>query len=250
MNRLAKIKPSRGFSNFFHVLLVAIVPVIGFTLVRLSFVPLAYAVVLLSKWRMLAVRPRHWPANIRANAIDIIVGLSFITFIAQSPSQAWQVAWALFYGIWLTIIKPRSSSFWSAVQAGTGQILGLAAIYVLWGRSSLLLLVIATWATCYLSARHFLSSFDEPLSSLLSHTWGYFGGALTWVLGHWLVYYGFISQPMLILSILAFGLATLYYLESTDRLSTVIRREIIAIMSLIVVVVIIVFVLKQTHLTI
>ncbi|CAN5376734.1 hypothetical protein BH10PAT3_BH10PAT3_4100 [soil metagenome] len=238
MNRFARIKPSRGFSNIFHGLLVAVLPVLVFVLVRLSFVPLAYAVVLLSKWRMLAVRPRHWPANVRANAVDIIVGLSFVSFIAQSPSQAWQVVWAVGYGIWLTLIKPRSSTFWSAVQAGAGQLFGLASVYVLWGRSSLLLLVVASWAICYLAARHFLSSFDEPLSSLISHSWGYFGAALTWVLGHWLLYYGFMSQPMLLLSILGIGLAALYYLENNDRLSTFVRREIILIMSAVILIII------------
>ncbi len=187
---------------------------------------------------MFAVRPRHWPANIRANAIDIIVGVSFISFIAQAPSQAWQVVWALLYGIWLILIKPRSSTFWNAVQAGIGQFIGLGAVYVLWGRSSLLLLVVVSWAICYLSARHFFSGFDEPLGSLLSHIWGYFGAALTWVLGHWLLYYGFLSQPTLLLVILAFGLAALYYLESSDRLSVFVRREIILIMSAVILVVI------------
>lgn len=239
MNRLAKIKPSRGFSGIFHRLLVAVVPLLVYILVTVSFVPIAYIIVLLSKWRMLAVRPRHWPANIRANAVDIIVGLSFVSFMAQSPSQAWRVTWALSYGIWLIIIKPRSSTFWISIQAGVAQLSGLAAIYVLWGQSSLLLLVIATWLICYLSARHFMSSFDEPLNSLLSHTWGYFGAALTWVLGHWLLYYGFISQPMLILSVIAMGLAALYYLENTDRLSKFVRREILLVMSAVVVVVII-----------
>jgi len=237
MNRFAKIKPSRGFSNIFHRLLVSVVPLLVYILVTMSFAPIAYVVVLLSKWRMLAVRPRHWPANIRANAVDIIVGLSLVSFIAQSPSQAWRVVWALAYGIWLIVIKPRSSNFLVSIQAGIGQLTGLAAVYVLWGRSSLLTLVIATWLICYLSARHFLSSFDEPLSSLLSHAWGYFSAALTWVLGHWLLYYGFMAQPMLILSVMAVGLAALYYLQDTDRLSMFVRREIILIMSAVVVII-------------
>lgn len=238
MNRFARIKPSRGFSNIFHVLLVAILPVIVFVLVRVSFVPIAYTIVLLSKWRMLAVRPRHWPANVRANAVDIIVSLSFVTFIAQSPSQAWQVAWAFSYGVWLTLIKPRSTMFWCSMQAGAGLIMGLSAMYILWSQSSLLTLVIASWGICYLAARHFLSSFDEPLVPLISHTWGYFGAALTWILGHWLLFYRFVSQPMLILSVMGVGLAALYYLENNDRLSIFVRREILLIMSAVIIVVI------------
>ncbi len=235
----ARIKPATGFSKVVHWLLVAVLPLLVFVLVRLSFVPVAYAVILLSKWRMLAVRPRHWPANIRANSIDITVGLSVVTFVSQAPSQAWQLAWVAFYAVWLVLIKPRATIFWNTMQAGIGQLLGLGALYILWGQSSLLTLVLLTWLICYLAARHFFSSFDEHLSSLMSHIWGYFGASLTWVLGHWLLYYGFISQPTLILGVLASGLAALYYLEDSDRLSTFVRREILLIMSAVIMVIII-----------
>jgi hypothetical protein len=232
------MKPASGFSKFVHWTLVAIVPLLVFAFVRWSILPAAYAVVLLSKWRMFAVRPRHWPANIRANAIDIIVGLSFVVFIAQAPSQAWQLVWVLCYEIWLILIKPRSRMFWITVQAGLGQFLGLTALYLLWGRSPLLLLIIASWGICYLAARHFFSSFDEPLTSMLSHIWGYIAAAMTWVLGHWLLYYGFLAQPVLLLSILAYGMATLYYLENNDRLSILVRREVLLIMSAVIIVII------------
>lgn len=236
---VARIKPASGFSQMVHWTLVAIIPILVFVFVRWNLLGLAYAVVLLSKWRMIAVRPRHWPANIRANAIDIIAGLSFVIFMAQAPTQAWQIVWLVCYEIWLIIIKPRSTTFWTTVQAGLGQFLGLAALYLLWGRSVLVLLVVATWVICYLAARHFFSSFDEPLTSMLSHIWGYVGAALTWVLGHWLLYYGFLAQPVLLLSVLSYGLATLYYLESNDRLSTLVRREVLLIMSAVIIVIIV-----------
>jgi hypothetical protein len=209
-----------------------------FIFVRISILQLAYLTVILSKWRMFAVRPRHWPANIRANAIDIIVGLSFVVFIAQAPSQAWQLVWVLCYEVWLVLIKPRANTFWIAVQAGLGQFLGLTALYILWGRSPLILLVGASWAVCYLAARHFFSTFDEPLTSMMSHIWGYIAAALTWVLGHWLLYYGFLAQPVLILTVLSYGLAALYYLENTDRFSSLVRKQILWIMSAILIVII------------
>jgi len=34
----------------------------------------AFALVLLSKWRVFAVRPRYWFANLQANMVDVIVG--------------------------------------------------------------------------------------------------------------------------------------------------------------------------------
>lgn len=235
---VAKMKPASGFSKLVHWSLVAIMPLLVFVFVRWSILPLAYLVVLLSKWRMFAVRPRHWPANVRANAIDILVGLSLVVFMAQAPSYAWQLVWLAAYEVWLVVIKPRSSVFWTTLQAGLGQFVSLAALYIVWGRAPLVLLVMATWGICYLAARHFLMSYDEPLTSMLSHIWGYMAAALTWVLGHFLLYYGFLAQPVLILSILGYGVASLYYLENNDRLSVLVRREVLLIMSAVIIVII------------
>lgn len=234
-----KIKPANGFSRIFHWIFVALLPIISLIFVKLSILQLAYGVVILSKWRMFAVRPRHWPANIRANAIDIIVGLSFVVFMAQSPSGAWQFVWLLTYEAWLIFIKPKSKIFWTSIQAALGQFVGLVALYLLWGRSALFILVLASGIICYLSARHFFGSFDEPLSSMLSHIWAYVAAALTWVLGHFLLYYGFLSQPVLILSVISYSLASLYYLENFDKLSNAIKREILLIMCLVIVVIVV-----------
>lgn len=213
-------------------------PIAALIFVKWDILTLAYGVVILSKWRMFAVRPRHWPANIRANAIDIIAGLSFVVFMAQAPSDAWRLLWLVVFEVWLLYVKPKSKIFWTTIQAALGQFMGLTALYLLWGRSSLVILVLVSGVICYMSARHFFSSFDEPLSSMLSHMWAYIAAAMTWVLGHWLLYYGFLAQPVLLLSILSYGLGTLYYLENFDKLSTLVKREIILIMSAVIVVIV------------
>ncbi len=48
--------------------------------------------------------------------------------------------------------------------------------------------------------------------------------------GHWLLFYGPVAQPTLLLVALAFGLGTLYYLDHFDRLSLNIRRQVVFIM--------------------
>jgi hypothetical protein len=234
-----KIKPKAGFSHFFRIGLNLLLPLIVFVLVSVSFVQLGYLVVILSKWRMFAVRPRHWFANIRANAVDIMVGVSFVTFMAHAPSESWRLVWAISYALWLVVIKPRPTMWWVSLQAMIGQLLALTAVYLAWGRAPLLGLVLITWAICYLAARHFLSTFDEPLNSLLAHLWGFFGAALTWVLGHWLLYYGNVAQPTLLLTIIGYGLLVLYYLHHNDKLSLLIQREILLIMTAMVLVVIV-----------
>lgn len=238
MNKLAsRIKPKSGFSSLVHLGLTALLPILIYILVRIDFVQLAAALVILSKWRMFAVRPRYWPANMRANAVDIMVGLSIVVFMSSTSVGAWQIAWALLYGLWLVFLKPGSSVLFVSLQAVVAQLTALMALFLLWGDASLFLLVAASWLVCYLCARHFFTSFDEPYASLYAHSWGYFAAALSWLLGHWLLFYGVLAQPTLLLVVIGYGLAAMYYLDQTDRLSVMWRKQFIIMMVAIVVVV-------------
>lgn len=237
-SKIARIKPASGFSHLVHILLMVLLPALVFVMVRLRFYDLAVALILLSKWRMLAVRPRHWPANIRANAVDITVGLSLLIFMMHSGSMLMQLIWTIAYAVWLISIKPLSSSLGVSIQALIGQTLGLTAIFIQWGDAPLYVLVILAWVITYVSARQFFAGFEEPMTRFLSDTWGYFAAALTWILGHWLLFYGVIAQPTLLLTVIGFSLGGMYYLEKTDRLSVVLRRQLFFIMIAIVVIVI------------
>ncbi len=234
----SRLKPKSGFSHFLHIGITILLPTLLFILVRIGFVQLGLALILLSKWRIFAVKPRHWPALILANAVDIMVGLSALVFMANSGSQMWELIWALAYAIWLLIIKPGSNVLKVSMQAWIGQLAALSALFLSLSDAPVVPLVIAAWFICYTSARHFFNSFDESYSSLLSYTWGYFGAALTWVLSHWLLFYGGIAQPTVLISVLASGLAALYYLESSDRLSALLRRQFIFVMVAVVFIVI------------
>lgn len=236
---LRKVKPANGFANSFHLILLIVLPAVIFVLVRLNFVQLALSMVVLSKWRMFAVKPRFWSANIRANAIDIIVGLSIVVFMTQSGSAGLQLGWAALYGVWLIVIKPASSLLMMSLQAFIGQLCGLTALYLVGSERPLYGITFLTALVCYLSARHFFDSFDEPYARLLSYTWGYFGAALAWLLGHLLLFYGLIAQPTLVLSALGYGLAGMYYLKHNDRLSKGVQRQIVFIMLSVVVVVLV-----------
>lgn len=236
---LRKVKPANGFANSFHQVLLITLPVVIFVLVRLDFVQLALSMVVLSKWRMFAVKPRFWAANIRANAIDIIVGLSIVIFMTNSGSAGLQLGWAALYAGWLLFIKPRSSLLMMSLQAFIGQISGLMALYLAWSEGPLYGLTFLTGLICFLAARHFFDSYNEPYARLLSYTWGYFAAALAWLLGHWLLFYGFIAQPTLLLSALGYGLAGMYYLKHNDRLNKGVQRQFIFIMLAIVLVVLV-----------
>jgi hypothetical protein len=239
---LQTIKPTSGMAHVLHMLLVLVLPVIIYILLSFPLIEPALAVVVLSKWRMFAVRPRFWPANIRANAVDLMVGLSIVIYmihiVNNAGSQLLLAFWAVVYAIWLLAIKPRAGIPMVTLQAFIGQLAALMALYLVWGAEGPRWgLTLMTGLICYLAARHFLDTFDEPYAKMLAYIWGYFAAALAWLLSHWLLFYQGISQPALLLSTLGYGMAVLYYLDHNDRLSKAIRRQFIFIMLAIVVVV-------------
>lgn len=226
---VTSIIPAAGFSPVFHIGLNILLALVVFVLVRIEFAQLALVLVLLSKWRMLVVRPRFWLPNIRINSVDIIVSLSILLFMVEASAAPVQLAWALFYIIWLLIIKPASGTLMISVQAMFGLLLGQLALFYGLGAAPLYWLVIISGLICYFVARHFFDSFDEPYANLLSNLFGFFGVAFTWVLGHWMLFYlnGLIAQPALVLIAVGYSMAALYYLDHYDRLSKAVRIEIL-----------------------
>jgi len=240
MNKLFyKIKPTSGIASALHVLLKTLLPIAALLFTRLGFDYIAIAVVLLAKWRMFAVRPRYWIPNIRSNAIDIFVGLSAVGFIAGTSIELTQLFWTFAYIYWLVWLKPRSNPVAVMAQALIAQAIVLVAFYRAFPSSSLLTGVIVTWAICYSVARHFLGAFNEPLTRQITHLWAWFGAIMAWVLGHWVIQYLFLPQIALILTVLGYGLATFYYLESSERLKANVRRQLLGVMGLILLIIIV-----------
>lgn len=234
-----KIKPVGGFSQVFHIALTAILPVILYILVRLNFPQPAIAMIFVSKWRIFSVRPRYWLMLLKANAVDITVGISTVMFMINTNSALVQLLWAAAYAVWLVLIKPNASVLGVSLQAFIAFVYGLSAVYLEWGASTSTVLLLMTWLICYIAASHFFSSFDEPKASFLSNSWALFGASLAWLLSHWLLYYQVFSQVTLLLVVLGFSLATLYYLSVTDKLSVWLRRQIVFIMFAVIIITII-----------
>lgn len=231
---IAKVRPASGYAQLAHLALSALLPIIVYILIAAKIpAQAALAVILLSKWRMLAVKPRFWLAHIRTNSVDIIVNISFLTFMSQvSNSPGWLIFWTVMFIIWMVVIKPATQLLMVAIQALIGLSLGLIALYLVGGTWHLLFLVAATGLICYMAAHHFFDAFEEAYTRLLSFVWAWFGASMAWVLGHWLLYYGdeLIAQPALLLIAIGYSLAALYYLEHKDRLSHFMSRQFIFIM--------------------
>lgn len=161
---------------------------------------LAYVMVLLSKWRVIAVRPRFWFANLQANFIDFMVGISVVTLMQLTAATTpWVSALlAILFAFWLLVLKPHTAQRWILVQAGVGQFISLMALFSLAHgfelkplvTDSSFLTVLIAWLIGYMTARHALSSFkNEDERALLSLIWGFIVAELAWLAHHWTIAY-------------------------------------------------------------
>ncbi|MEK7472016.1 MAG: hypothetical protein AAB624_02095 [Patescibacteria group bacterium] len=237
--RIPRFRPASRASTTIHSFLNIFLALLILAIIvdPISLPSMAVVVLLLSKWRMLAVKPRHWLANVRANLVDITVGLAVIAFMSGTGSLITQLIWAGLYSAWLILLKPRSDTFSIALQAMVAQALGLVAFYGSFSNSSIIAVVLLTWLICYSSARHFFSGFEDDSAHIISHIWGLFGAELAWVLSHWTLTYGFIPQIALLLTVIGYCLAVCYYLHSLSRLKITVRNQFIFVTVLVIVVV-------------
>lgn len=172
----------------------------------------AFALVLLGKWRVFAVRPRFWFKNIQSNLVDIIVGLSTVVLLyAASGALALQVLITLLYIGWLLVIKPRSKRSYVAFQAGTSLFLGTNALFMSSPDWPAVLVVVAMWVIGFSAARHLLSHYREADRTFFSMVWGVVIAEIGWLGYHWAFAYNLpglsgiqLSQMALIVVIISF----------------------------------------------
>ena len=158
----------------------------------------ALVLVLLSKWRVFAVRPQFWFANIQANAVSMIVSVGYVIFlyvpslsnIGESQTLILQSVLAMLDIYWLLFLKPQSKRKYVVAQAGVGLFVGMTAIYTMsygWIASPV---VVLTWLVGYVTAKHVLSSYDdEDHIVLLSLAWGLVMAEIGWLAFHWTIAY-------------------------------------------------------------
>ena len=155
----------------------------------------AFALVLLSKWRILAVRPRYWLAHIQANMVDLIVSVSFVILLyaaGHAPldrAMIVQIVLMVLYAAWLLLLKPRAKRSYVVAQAGMALFVGTVALYGLaysWPSS---LVVIVMFIIGYSSARHVLSAYSDSEVTFMSLIWGFVIAQMGWLAFHWTIAY-------------------------------------------------------------
>lgn len=183
-----KLSKRRSFVSEFIYTVLNIALAVGILVVVLSIEsPLpAIGLFLLSKWRMIAVRPRYWFANVQANLIDIIVGLSYVILLnAASSTLAVQIILAALYVVWLLFVKPRSKRAFITTQAGVAVFLGVTSLMAVSYSWYVSIVVFGMWLIGYSAARHVLGHYDEAHRSFFSLLWGYVFAELGWLTYHW-----------------------------------------------------------------
>lgn len=173
---------------------VALVVVIRYT----DSIALALGLVIISKWRALAVRARYWFVNIRSNLVDLIVSVSVVlhlyaidtSTLVDSRKLALLGIVTLLYIVWLLFIKPRSKRSYIAAQAGIAILLGTAALFTLSFSWPVSVVVVGMWLIGYSTAYHLLSNYDDELHPVfLSLTWSVIFAEIGWVAYHWTIAY-------------------------------------------------------------
>lgn len=185
---------------------------------------LAFVLVLLSKWRVFAVRPRFWLANIQSNLIDTIVGVSTVGLLWLVSGQfLLQLGITALFAAWLVIVKPRSKKRWVLMQAGIGQFVGLTVLFSV-AHSLPDVVVIALAALVgYAAARHALTAFSsESERTILSLAWVFVVTELAWLSYHWTIAYVIgpqlaIPQIAIVAALIGFVAVTLYGAHENDN---------------------------------
>lgn len=158
----------------------------------------AFILVLLSKWRVFAVRPQFWAANIQANSVSAIISVGYVIFLYTISISGMgdtkifivQSLLALLDIGWLLYLKPKSKRKFIVAQAAVALFVGVTSVYVVaydWVVSPVVLMI---WLVGYSTAHHVLNSYDEENHIvLLSLLWGLIMAEIGWLAYHWTIAY-------------------------------------------------------------
>ena len=154
---------------------------------------LGVLLVLLSKWRVVAVRPRYWWLNIKANLVDYIVGISLVlmVYIADTSTlNAWHIILTAIYIVWLIFIKPRSTEKANELQSLFAVFFGtFAAAIITDGINNPLLLTVICFIIGYGASRHILMQGEDHDYMLSTFVFGLVFTEMGWLLYYWTIIY-------------------------------------------------------------
>lgn len=200
-------------SNLVHIFLNIMLGVGAVLVTVLSASPvLGLLLVLVSKWRVFAVRGRYLWLNIKSNLVDIIVGVSVVLLAYYAGASLLPVDFilAIFYCVWLLFIKPMSSEKATLAQSLIAVFLGMSAAAIMAANLDAVVLVLIAFLVGYAASRHVLVQSSDKDFTLTTLICGLVFAEIAWLCQSWAIIYTFgasgvrIPQIALILTIFAF----------------------------------------------
>ena len=200
-------------STTLHVFLNLLLGIGSVLVTVLSGSPLlGIILVLASKWRVFAVRWRYLGINIKANLVDIIVGLSIVLLSYYSGTTVLLVDFILaaIYCLWLIWLKPLSSETANLIQSLIAVFLGISASVIMSATLNPLVITSLAFLIGYAASRHILIQANDKDFVLTTLICGLVFAETAWLCHNWTIIYTFgstgirIPQLAIILTIFAF----------------------------------------------
>ena len=208
------IRKSRNIaSNAVHIFLNILLGLGAVLITVFSGNPaLGIILVVVSKWRIFAVRSRYLWINIKSNLIDLIVGISIVllSFVSGTSLAPIHFILAALYVVWLLFIKPMSSENANLAQSLIGVFLGISATTLLTANLESLWSVLAAFIIGYAASRHVLAQTNDEDFTLTTFVCGLVFAEIAWLCHTWSIVYTFgasgirIPQTAIVLTIFAF----------------------------------------------
>ena len=208
------IRKSRNIASVtVHVFLNILLGISSVLITVFSGSPLlGLLLVLLSKWRIFAVRRRYLWLNLKSNLVDLIVGISVVLLSYYAGSTLLPVHFVLmaFYVIWLVAIKPQSSEQATLTQSLFAVFLGISAVVFMTSDISSIITILLAFLIGYAASRHVLSQTNTKDFTLTTLVCGLIFSEIAWLCDSWSIVYTFgstgirIPQVAIILTIFAF----------------------------------------------
>ena len=201
-------------SSAVHVFLNILLGISAVLITVFSGAPwLGILLVVISKWRIFAVRRRYLWLNLKSNLVDLIVGLSIVVLSYYAGSALLPVDFILMgiYVVWLLIIKPMSTETANLVQSLVAVFLGISAITIMTASLDAAMAAAAlAFLVGYAASRHVLAQTSSKDYTLTTLVCGVVFAEVAFLCHFWAIIYTFgetgirIPQAALILTIFAF----------------------------------------------
>ena len=200
-------------SSMVHVFLNLLLGVGSVLITVLSGSPaLGIILVLISKWRIFAVRTRYIWLNLKSNLVDLIVGISVVllAYYAGPSFLAVDFVLMVFYSAWLLFIKPLSSENATLAQSLIAVFMGMSAVTIMTANWNSIVLALLAFLIGYAASRHVLVQSNDKDFTLTTLVCGLVFAEVAWLCQSWAIIYTFgasgirIPQLAIILTIFAF----------------------------------------------